>query len=530
MKSKSKYFLPQFGWLAFLILSLYQIFNASKIGTYWDYQIDDGMALLNLDWLKYGVDVKDETFQLLTPYGYALTYIFWLPAQLYFHFVSETSFTAAAIESQNWLSYRNVSVYLIYLIGVLAITTWSKLILKIPSYIVAIFLLFSFPTISGYGMMNPKDIPIFSGVACALALSFSSKQGKSMRAHLINTVWINLSILFVLGVRPGAMFLLCFIFVIQCWQANDKKHYLRAIAYGAPSIIYCYLVSATAREFGFLWFFKTIESSSNYTAWQGTMLLWGQPFTTPISRFYQSGVLISQIPIFVLLFLIGSIIIFVRKNRPLNSFTVNASKNFFTTLKNPICLPPLTLVFLLLYVILSAPMLYDDARQTLFIWALIIPTTIILMKFVIMNMKSKFFLFFLCISIFLPVIDSIKLAPYAYTYRNEVARFSFPQGFETDFWGLSGKESAEWIIENNSLELSVASNPMVVYQSFTPKPWLNLSEDLPERYIYQQIRRPFGVPEILTECDLIHTVSRKPLIGEEMVMGTVRLCERSKQK
>jgi hypothetical protein len=371
--------------------------------------------------------------------------------------------------------------------------------------------------------MNPKDIPIFSGAACALALSGTSS-GKDLKNRILSSLWINLSVIFIIGVRPGASYLLFLILFIQWWQAVDKVHFLRIIAYGTPAIVYCYLVSATSKEYGFSWLWVTIQKSYEFVAWQGTMLLWGKAFNTPISPFYQIGVLSSQVPIFIFGLISVAVFTKISRYKGIDLGFKSVGRKILFHSKNPLLIPPFILVSLLTYIMLTAPMLYDDARQTLFVWAFLIPTTLLLIRYLTLNLKSKIVFVFAFLPIILPIIDSFKLAPYTYTYRNEISRFIAPQGFETDYWGLSGKESANWIAANNPKKLGILSNPLVVFQSFTPKPWLNPENQLPQEYIYQQIRRPFGVPDILTQCKLIHTVSRKPLIGDALVMGTVRYC------
>jgi hypothetical protein len=170
-------------------------------------------------------------------------------------------------------------------------------------------------------------------------------------------------------------------------------------------------------------------------------------------------------------------------------------------------------------------MIYDDARQTLFIWAFLLPVLLSSIKSVFYAFKSKFFFCSLLLFVLLPTIDSFRLAPYTYTYRNEIAKIVSPNGFETDYWGLSGKESSKWILSNLEEESSIVSNPLVVFKSFVPQPWYDLNSPQPKSFIYQQIRRPFGVPEMYAECKLLHTISRKPLIGESMIMSWVRKCD-----
>lgn len=506
------------GWTGVFFTIVYQLWNATKVGTYWDFESDHNVALLNLTWLKSGVDVTDPYFQLVKPYGYALTYLMWVPAKIYYTLIGVDFNTASS--GQNFLSYRNVFVYIVFLAGVCAIALWSRLLFRVRYSFILLFLLLSFPTVGGHALMNAKDVPIFSGVACALALSRTSTFKKQFWAKVMNIALVNLAIIFVLGVRPGAAYLIVAILMFQLWQSKDRRYFLRILLYGFPSVIYCYLVSATAKTYGVSWLWETMSSSTNFSAWQGTMFLWGKEFHTPVTSFYQFGVLLSQIPIFVFGFFLTTTFFGIFVKRP--KFTLI---NLRRILIKPTSLPLFMLLIILLYVLMSSPMIYDDARQTLFIWAFLIPVVFSSMKYVFDAFKSKILFWSLLILVFLPAIDSFRLAPYTYTYRNEIAKFVSPNGFETDYWGLSGKESSKWILSNLSNDSVIVSNPLIVHKSFVPQPWKDLNSPQPSVFIYQQIRRPFGVPEMYKECKLLHTISRKPLVGERLVMGWVRECD-----
>jgi len=497
----------------------YQIWNASRIGTYWDFEGDHSYALINLSWLENGVDSRDPLFQHLKPYGYALTYLMWIPPRIYYWIIG-VDFNIAS-QSENYLSYRNVFVYVVYLAGVSALAIWVKMISKAPYFLTIFFILFAFPTINGHAFMNAKDVPIFAGVACALALSRTSAMRVNKKSIFLNVLLINLAILFILGVRPGATYLLFFILVLQLWQSKNRRNFLRILVWGLPSVIYCYFASATAMNFGFFWLWEAMKSSTNFTAWQGTMLLWGDAYQTPISRFYQFGVLLSQVPIFVFVAAAISATLYIKSNHK----SVKSASKILETLKEPSSLPLLIFCILMSYIFVSSPMIYDDARQTLFLWALLIPITFTAMSYTWLQLRSKFIFLFLVILVSLPVIDSFRLAPYNYTYRNEMARAISPNGFETDYWGLSGKESSKWILSNLGKESVIVNNPLIVYKSFVPEPWLDLNGPQPNSFIYQQIRRPFGVPEMYRECKLLHTISRKPLIGESLTMSWIRKCD-----
>ena len=79
---KSKHIQILLGAFFSFAVMIFHVRSIAKLGTYWDHQMDDGMAFLNLEWLKNGISIEDETFQLLTPYGYMVTYLMWIPLRV----------------------------------------------------------------------------------------------------------------------------------------------------------------------------------------------------------------------------------------------------------------------------------------------------------------------------------------------------------------------------------------------------------------------------------------------------------------
>ncbi len=515
------------GWILFFVVMIFHLVNISRLGTYWDHQIDDGFAQINLDWIRFGVDPEDKTFQALTPYGFIITYMMWLPLKIYFFASPQLDFSIGLLQTPNLLVYRNLFVFLVFLVGLFALAVWIQFIRNIPIHVTIGILLLTFPTITGYGMMNAKDVPVFSGVACALALSFTSRSNKSHFEKFINFTFINLSILFVLGVRPGAAYLILAIFSLQFLQSRRKLSFVKILLSGIPSVFICYVFSATARQYGILWLWETIQSSSRFSGWQGTMLLWGQPYETPISRFYQFGVLSSQLPLFAFIGIIVALTLFTRRVNIKFLAKARILDAVKTICVNPVFLPPFLLIGILTFTVSFAPMLYDDSRQTIFVWAFIIPSVYVSLNYTFEKLKTRSLLILIALLSILPAIDTIKLAPYSYVYRNEMANFIAPNGFETDYWGLSGKESANWITANNPEMLKVRNNPNVVFQPFIPQQLINTSDPLPKKFLYQQIRRPYGVPEIFTECELVHTVARNQLVGGQKIMSWIRKCDKT---
>ena len=505
---------------------LFQFWNASRVGTFWDYQIDDAIAKLNLDWLKNGVVTSDPTFQTLLPYGYAVTYLIWIPAYFYSKFSLGIEFNIGIVETQNWIVYRNVISFAIFLIGIAAIVFWTKYNLKLNGYALTLLLLWCFPTVSGYGLFNDKDIPIFTGIACALALTAKNSFHASKFDRVMRILFVNSAILFVVGVRPGAAPLLLLIFALQFLQVQDKKKYLLLLFTGIPTLFYCFMVSASARNLNLSWFYYAIKKSTNFDAWQGAMLLWNHKFSTPISGGYYIGVIASQIPTFVIFTALAFFI--VQTNRILGNFSgeskLGGIRGLLKKGRNAKLLPPLLLLTMIIYTLLTKPMLYDDARQLLFGWVFIIFTFLIILEKLLTGKKQWVFLALITLLAAFPALDSYKLAPFSYTYRNEIANLLTPGGFESDYWGLSGKENYRWIIENNVDNLPVVNNPTVVFQTYAPKLVVDLGTTLPNNFLYQQIRRPFGVTDTFPNCEIIHETTREQVIGRPIIMSYVKRC------
>ncbi len=503
--------------LLILLTLVVQAFNASRAGTYWDYQGDHASAMLNLSWLKEGVSTSDPNFLHLAPYGRTLFYIQWIPA-----WFINPDFGIDLIGSPNWIAYQNIFYFFIYMIGIYSLTVWARKFTSLnPSY-VALFFVWCFPTVAGYGLMNTKDIPVFAGAACALALSAFEYKSKSKKDLIRLFLLVNTSILFVVGVRPGAAFILIIVFTLQFLQTRDKFAYLRVIAMGIPTLVLCYFTSAAAKNYGIFWFWNTYKSSSKFSDWQGSMQLWGEEFSTPISRLYYLLVMASQIPLFLFFILVIFILHYFFKR---SSFNLRFKENFDSIVRSPRILPPGLFALFSLQVLLTKPSLYDDARQVIFSWAFIMLSSILLLDYALKIIRSKVLLILLAFLISLPVLDSLKIAPYGYTYRNEIANLFEPNGFETDYWGISGKENSDWIKNNLPESLKVVSNPMVVFQTYVSGSSSISGDELPSSFIYQQIRRPYGVPEIFQECKILHVTSREQIFGPIMVMSKVRLCE-----
>ena len=126
-------------------------------------------------------------------------------------------------------------------------------------------------------------------------------------------------------------------------------------------------------------------------------------------------------------------------------------------------------------------------------------------------------------------IDQIKLFPFNYIYRNEIAR-SLPAGsFETDYWGLAGKELSRWTIEDSKIRHKPNSTFAYIFPvSYEPfvksSSLISVSTNDHKAEYYSQIWRPAILPDFSTHCPIVFSVTRQVLFGKLETLGYVRRC------
>jgi hypothetical protein len=512
-----------------LLLSIlvFNYWNCLRVGSFWDYQGDDIAARANLHWLRVGVSQENEDFfQRMIPFGYSLTYIQWIP-----WLFGERNVDILSVQTEYWLNYRNIFTFHIFLFGVAAIISWSRRFLKFSPLTLFILILILFPPITGLAIMDDKDIPLFSGIASAMALMASVLKPQSTRVDFfLRILWLNASVLFVLGTRPGAAGILIGIYIYIFALTSRKVHFLSTLLWCLPTLIYIYLTSVTFQRFGILWLWKTFAQSSSFPDWKGKELYWGTVVSSPPTPWhYLHGHLFSQVPVFVFFLTVVLAIFWVKRTIQSRRYISISKRAFFRISINPKYFPALFLASFLGYVGISAPLLYNSARQLSFIWVFIIMIALQLLQKFLESFTNKAFRLALMILMTLPVIDNLKLAPYGYVYRNEIASAAAGSGFETDYWGLSGKEAVTWIEKSRNLPERLIGDPIVTYQVYYPKVEQNIEgKEITEPFIYAHINAPFNdFKNEYRSCSLLKSIERQQLTRGKVVLSYIRLCKSS---
>jgi hypothetical protein len=260
--------------------------------------------------------------------------------------------------------------------------------------------------------------------------------------------------------------------------------------------------------------------------WQGGHnLSWGRIFPAGENRTYPFFVLASQIPdwaIAILLFTTALILI----------------KFFEGSIKIPRVnqylivdwYPAVLLLFIFGYLLTTKPFLYDDIRQIIFIWALIVVIILQLRFYLIARFNLKLKTVYLTVVSLLIVITQVNglfLQQYAYTYKNLIARISHPNGFETDYWAISSKEASNLIINkfDASKQTIVLAQPPGSFSIYLRESVnLNTSED-PDLFV--TISRPTGLPDNYQSCPVEELIEKRQLFSTSVVMAYIRKCPKA---
>jgi hypothetical protein len=129
---------------------------------------------------------------------------------------------------------------------------------------------------------------------------------------------------------------------------------------------------------------------------------------------------------------------------------------------------------------------------------------------------------FFSLLIMMVYVDQIKLFPYLYVYRNEVANIMQPNGFETDYWGLSAREASEWLIANEP-------NPSKKYfaqplDSYRPYLTLQPMENPTDIDYYLGVWNPVRVVDPRPDCRTVHLITRKQVFGDVKILSEIKKC------
>jgi len=526
----------KFKFIVLGVLGSFMAVGPIQTGPHWDYQTDDAFSNLNLHWLSHPhLHKSDALYGILHSYSFTYGYFERIPYYIFRSLGLSISFNTA-----DWIAYRNVFVSLTLIIGIIALCSWSELILGIKSAYVIGFCLLT-PLVVGQGWMNEKDLPSFSGICCMLALIAIVVTDRKIRMKYAQiAAWSFLAIILTLGVRPGSflivapigLWLIAYLFLSHSSRDLILKRKIVVFSW-LFSLTLIYFTNSTFRIDGIAWLEKSLSQSSSFP-WSGAMLSWGSVMKSPPPRTYFFLVSLSQAPLWLLFILLTyQIMTLMRILRTVKCLKwsnivkchIHYKHNF---VKSSLDLPFLLNIYLalcLFYVFYARLNLYDDARQLFFFWGLFMAAALHALSCLLKLTKKlrNVLIGILLVFMSLTFIDEWKLFPYEYIYRNEIAHTIKPLGFETDYWGLSAKSAATWLDGTRHIgNLSYFAQPLESYKPYFSKFSPQTSPTNIDYYL--GVWNPVRVVDPRPDCKLIYEVTRRQTLGPVLVLSVIKKC------
>ena len=343
------------------------------------------------------------------------------------------------------------------------------------------------PVYYGHAFNNPKDAPIAALFAIALfyivsAIRFFPRIPWSLVARIGIAIGLALairviavSLVLYLGLAIGLFFLLDTVATGQTRVEHMKQQILAfaprllvigALAYG---IMLIFWPAAQLRPFDYV--LTAIRRTQNYS-WNLPVLFDGELLPArQLPRSYIVHWIVISLPEFYFLGAIAALVAAVSAfSAKLNAFP-RSSWIAFGVLAFAICFP-------IAYQALRDSPVYDAWRHFLFIvpplamvggcglsWLLARSTAAwSLVKWPVVTLAG--------VSVVITVVDMIQLHPYQTIYFNRTVAGGVARAagsYETDYWGSSYKEGAEWLEKNyypdapeGAVKVSSCSHPFLV--------------------------------------------------------------------
>ncbi len=320
----------------------------------------------------------------------------------------------------------------------------------------ALLFLATLPRYYGHMFFNPKDIPLAGTYALgiwALVHVFTALP----QAHKQSGVWIGLSAGLALSTRIAGFLILVYfgLFVgvyllIQYaqlgWDLKTLKRelwrwILRGASSGLLALVVLFIFWPTLHTNTFSGVTESASEVQSYS-WEAPVLMDGTSYlSTELPRTYLPYWILRTIPEHILLLLAVSF--------ACGLWHLRTSRDQWRSILAP-ALVLFSALFPLLYIVVSSPVLYDGMRHALFILPPLVCVAALSLEWCLRRLsvfRVALLQTMIAIAVGLTLLQMVSLHPYQYIYFNQMTgglRAAYLQD-ETDYWGLSHKEAAEWL-------------------------------------------------------------------------------------
>ena len=323
----------------------------------------------------------------------------------------------------------------------------------------AAFLYLIYPYLLGHGLFSPKDIPFlcFWIICTYISINIFNNLTKDGQFKYSDVVLISFLSAFLLSVRvAGVLIFIQYLFTLIIFLHSEKlqfkhflqSHYKKILSFILLTTLFTYLFYPVFWRNPLL-FFDAIKMMSYHFNNVCTLTLGKCMFSKNLEPAYIPIWLSVKLPVIIL---IGLILLPLTEKK---IFINKISNITFGTLL-------FSSFFILIFLILTKVHLYDELRQILFL----IPLIFILGVVSLYIFSKKIFYFLSFITLFLFVIENVKIYPYQYVWFNTPSRvLNLSKNFELEYMGLSGKDLARNISKLNKQE---STKPCILVSP----PWL----------------------------------------------------------
>ena len=341
--------------------------------------------------------------------------------------------------------------------GIFVYLIISKIVNNKYFCITATFLYLVYPYLLGHGLFNPKDIPFLCFWIICTYVSINIFNNLTEGSHLKyrDVVLISFLSAFLLSIRVTGIlifiqYLATLIIFLNSEKLNFKSFlkntYKKILSFILLTTLFTYLFYPVIWKNPLL-FFDAINFMSYHFNDVCTLTLGKCMFSKNLDPTYIPIWLAVKLPIILL---IGLILLPITEKKIFVSKISNIT--YGTILFSALFIP--------IILILRKVHLYDELRQILFL----IPLIFILGVVSLYVFSKKIFYFLSFITLFIFLIENIKIYPYQYVWFNTPSRIlNLSENFELEYLGLSGKDLARNI---SKLNKQVIPKPCIL------APWL----------------------------------------------------------
>ena len=454
-----------------------------------------------------------------------------------FHFISQLylqligiiiNFERFSEDTSKILLNHSLIFFTYFLSGIFAKKILNLLIKdKLYSNLFLVFYL-CYPYLLGHGFYNPKDMPFLFGwiLSTYISLRIFLKIYRNENVPLLKFIFLSLSTAFLLSIRiPAFLILLQYLitFIITSNLMKEPFYKILKLYFNKIFIFLFFTLLLTFFSYPIFWkdpmlIFDAMNKMKNFPYGVCTLTLGRCMDALNLPSSYIFIWLFFKLPF---LSLVGLILFpFIEKK----IFSQKANQ----IILGSILLTIISIIFLLIFLEAS---LFDELRHILYI----VPLILIISFTSIYFFSKKLMLYVAILSIFSFSLQNINMYPYQYTWLNLFSNFiNVNNNFELDYWGVSGRNIASKINNNDQLlrhkDECIYVAPKHIIEPFISadyncvKTFFSIYPKSTEKYILVKYTRNIR-RENPSNCELIIEESYNlNLFKDKLTMGKVFIC------